>query len=84
MFDYADPDVVAHLQAATGGGVAKALDAISVESAQRITAGAFGPAGGKMIVLLGVFPDLELRKDVEVQRASTRFAFAPRDRGAPG
>ena len=77
--DYAAPDAAARLREATGGGVSRALDTISIETAQKTTSDAFAPGGGKMVVLLMRFPNLELRKDVEVQRENP-LCFALRTR----
>ena len=55
---------------ATGDTLTKAIDTISLEDSQRLTAEAMGPHGGKAIILMKARPDWTWkgREGVIIQR----------------
>ncbi|KZO92502.1 NAD(P)-binding protein [Calocera viscosa TUFC12733] len=61
VFDYADPEVVQKIKAASGGGVTWALDTISEKGSPLLAAQSFAAEGGKIVTLLPVkaedYPD---------------------------
>lgn len=67
VFDYRDPKaVVDNVLRVTGGGVAIALDTISLADTQAITAQTFGKNGGTLNVILSISPEAAaLRPDVK-------------------
>lgn len=62
---YKDADAIAQVKAATGNTLRAALDAISEPSTQAFCVQTFGPAGGKLVTILGVPEDVRrMRADV--------------------
>ncbi|TBU65354.1 GroES-like protein [Dichomitus squalens] len=65
VFDYKDPEVVSKIKAATGDSVSVALDTISENGSQTISAESLGPSGGKVVLVLTQDPNATSRKDVQ-------------------
>ncbi|KAI8982799.1 GroES-like protein [Trametes punicea] len=65
VFDYADPEVVKEVKAATDDSIRFALDTIGLREAQAISTAVIAPGGGKVVHILRVIPDATERTDVE-------------------
>ncbi|KAJ3002980.1 hypothetical protein NUW54_g5553 [Trametes sanguinea] len=64
-FDYADPEVVSKVKAASGDSIRLGLDTIGLRDSQRISAEVVAPGGGKVVYILQVIPDATARTDVQ-------------------
>ncbi|KAL7283725.1 hypothetical protein ACG7TL_003162 [Trametes sanguinea] len=65
VFDYADPEVVSKVKAASDDSIRFGLDTISLRESQTISAEVIAPGGGKVVHILQVIPDTTTRTDVQ-------------------
>lgn len=86
VVDYKDADAVAKIKEATGGGVHKALDCISLPDSNAFTLACFAPGKGQMNVILppdaaavAAHPDIDVQSTLLYTLWGRAFEFGPRN-----
>jgi len=76
VFNYRDPNIVKKIKDVTGDSIHIVLDAYSEEESQLICIKAFGPGGGRLMLVQHEAPYIRrLRKDVTVESTMLYSVF---------